>query len=96
MSKLQYQEFMWAEMSPDLYDGPECDGEKPRWHIHAEGDMDSEFVDVITLDAKTFPAGTKISISQPCCPRCGNIREVCVEVGDCVFDWDKWTAHQYS
>ncbi len=87
---------MWAEMRPDLYVGKNCDEMKPQWHSECDGDRESETLGIITFDPASFPPGTKIIISQPCCPLCGLVQTTCVELGDCSFDWDVWCDRQYS
>ena len=94
--ELEYQVYVWVEMAPYMYGGTGCNEERPQWEVHAEGDMEEEHLQSLTFDAKDYPAGTKIVIKQPCCPECDQIREVCVEVGECLFDWDAWTANKYS
>ena len=107
MTNMKYQETMWAEMKPDLYAGPDCDKLKPQWELHADGDMDSGNQTTIKLSARTFPPGTKIVISEPTCPECGELREpknpgrgaaVIVYGGPCLcgFDWDAWVGEQYQ
>lgn len=99
-SEWKTRETMWATMSPDVYAGPSCDQVAPRWECHAEGDRDGDHEKVITLDAATFPPGTTITISEPLCPSCNELREP--KDGKfggpcrCGFDWDEWTAEQFS
>jgi hypothetical protein len=99
---------MWAEMKPDCYSGASCDKVKPQWEIHADGDMDSDSLPTVKLSARTFPPGTKITIEEPLCPHCGELREPAhpgigaakvVYKGPCQgcgFDWDKWVLETYS
>lgn len=104
--KVKLQETMWAEHKPDVYDGPNCDQVRPRWEVYADGDMDSDTSADVELSARTFPPGTKIVISEPLCPSCGELREPihpAPETGPiysgpcrCGFDWDKWVSDQYS
>ncbi|PKM43244.1 MAG: hypothetical protein CVV05_15470 [Gammaproteobacteria bacterium HGW-Gammaproteobacteria-1] len=93
---MEYHQTMWAEMKPDVYDGENCDQVRPRWHAHAEGDMDSDYTETVTLDSKQFPPGTKILVMEPCCPKCGMIPDLCRTDEGCDFDWDAWTLDQYS
>lgn len=107
MTEVKYEETMWAEMKPDTYAGPKCDKVKPRWECYAAGDMDSGVETVVRLHANVFPPGTKITISEPLCPKCGELREpahpgrgaaVVVYKGPCRcgFDWDRWTLERYQ
>lgn len=94
--KLQSRDFMWAEMSPDLYDGKTCDEVRPRWHAQCDGDMESEYIDEVTLDPKMFPPGTTVIVSMPCCPRCDQTQEMCEAIDYCDFDWSLWRDNKYS
>lgn len=107
MSEPKAQETMWATMSPDVYGGPKCDRVTPRWACHAEGDMGSEdYERVLKLDARAFPPGTRIVISEPLCPQCRELREPTYPAPKrghlfpkhcrCGFDWDNWTLEQFS
>ena len=89
---MKYRETQRAEMSPDIYAGENCDQVRPRWAVSAEGDMDSDFSDTIEFDAKHFPPGTKVVISEPLCPQCEDLSVLC----DCGFDWEGWTRETYS
>jgi hypothetical protein len=108
--RLLTRETMHAEMTPDVYAGPTCDQQQPRWHGYCEGDKESEsFTDPIALDCKHYPPGTIVTVALPCCPQCGTPRQ---EDGpmrpddgaptkwqakcDCGFDWDKWVLEVYS
>ena len=95
--KLEYQAIMWAEMKPYVYGGQNCDEVCPMWHAFAEGDMDSDTFDhPIELCCKTFPPGTKVVVSVPCCPECGQDAEMCKADDCCGFDWDAWVHTEYS
>lgn len=107
MNPIKRDETMWAEMKPDVYGGENCDEILPRWHCYAAGDKDSDYqAEPLTLDARTFPPGTKITISEPLCPSCGEFREpkyptpkigpVYGGVCRCGFDWDAWVLDNYS
>ena len=94
---MEYQEIMWAEAKPDVYDGENCDQIRPLWEAYADGDMDSDTFDhSIELCCKTFPPGTKVVISVPCCPECGQQVEMCRTDEGCEFDWDEWVQNEYS
>lgn len=101
------RETMWAEMKPDCYGGETCDQIEPRWYTYAAGDKQGGYEhDPLILDARGFPPGTKIVISEPVCPKCGDQREhifphpetgvAFVNKCDCGFDWDAWVLEQYS
>jgi hypothetical protein len=97
---------MWAEMKPDMYGGETCDQIRPRWRCYALGDKDSDYTAILTLDARTFPPGTKVIISEPVCPQCDEVRSPQYPIPDhgaifegpcrCGFDWDGWVAGEYS
>jgi len=91
-----YNTVMRAELSPDVYDGDNCDEVRHRWDCYTEGDMDSDFIDVLELDAKQFPPGTKVKVLEPLCPLCHQEREFCEPYEPCDFDWDEWVQNQYS
>lgn len=93
---MEYRQTMRAEMEPDVYGGENCDEVRPRWNAYAEGDMDADYSDSITIDAKHYPPGTKISVLEPCCPKCGQIPEFCRASDGCDFDWDAWVLDEYS
>jgi len=103
----EWRETMWAEMKPDCYGGEGCDEIVPGWATYAEGDKqggDGEAA--LELAARTFPPGTKVTISEPTCPQCGDLREPIFPIPaegplyagpcDCGFDWDAWVLEQYS
>jgi hypothetical protein len=105
--KVELRETMWAEMSPDCYGGSNCDRIVPGWNAYADGDMEAEDgIATLRLAARTFPPGTRISISEPCCPKCGETRSAIyptpkrgplfADKCDCGFDWKAWTLDNYS
>lgn len=96
MSNLEYRDVMWAEMKPDVYDGDKCDQVRPRWWAYADGDMDGDFIEKIDIDCKHFPAGTKISVSVPCCPKCHQDADMCESDDGCDFDWKHLVECEYS
>lgn len=105
--KVKRIETQRAEMSPDLYAGASCDKVKPRWSCHADGDMGGDdYENVLRIDARSFPPGTLISIQEPLCPECDELREPSMPLGAkhpiyaplcrCGFNWDTWRDEQYS
>lgn len=100
--KLEYLEVMWAEQKPDVYSGPNCDEHRPDWYGGALGDKGGSEggMDVVELKAEHFPAGTKIVISVPLCPECGDSADLGHfskdQKCDCGFDWKKWADGEYS
>ena len=94
--ELEYFNVMRAEQKPDVYGGKNCDEHLPRWEAFAEGDMDSDFLEEISLDPKQFPAGTKVVVMEPVCPECNCNASVCQAVGECKFDWREWAELRYS
>lgn len=94
---MQYEIIGRAEMKPDVYDGPGCDQHKPQWWAHFHGDMDSDHSpDLIQLDPKHFPPGTKVTITCPCCPNCGLPADHQTPVCGCGFDWREWASNEYA
>ena len=99
--KLKYREVMWAEQAPDVYDGPNCDQHRPDWRTNEDGsgEVDTGGQDILELAASTFPAGTKVVISVPLCPTCGDSADLGHHMGgkcDCGFDWKAWANDEYS
>jgi hypothetical protein len=89
----EWQEVGWAEMKPDIYGGESCEEHVPRWDAYFDGDKQGTCdVHPLTLDPKNFPAGTKVVISTPMCPRCYETQETC----HCGFDWKNWVENEYS
>ena len=93
--ELKYRPVMWAEMKPDVYGGKKLDKHIPMWESWADGDMESGTEKVVSLAAKHFPPGTKIVISEPECPKCHQVPEMCKH-SECDFDWKVWTENEYS
>jgi hypothetical protein len=91
---------MWFEMTPDIYGGEKCDEHIPRWNGYAAGDkQDDTTRQPLTFDPKNFPPGTKITVEEPLCPKCGEIYENCMARGSgdaCDFDWRSWAEELYS
>lgn len=101
---------MRATQAPDIYHGPNCNQHRPRWVGSAEGDKDGDtsLGDTLALASRNFPPGTKVTVSEPQCPQCG---EVPADFGDlpdgkggwlihwrcgCDFDWNAWAEEQFS
>ena len=98
---LVWREIMWAEQTPDVYDGPDCDQHRPLWLVSAEGDKDSPSPqsEPLELKAEHFPAGTKVVVSVPGCPNCDEGAGSGHDVGadcECGFSWRRWTGEQFS
>ena len=109
---MEFREIMRAEQSPDVYDGPTCDGIRPRWIGSADGDKDGPGEvgrdGSVSLAARTFPPGTKLTICAPVCPHCHEIPHDMGDLPDgkggwftkwscgCDFDWREFTLDQYS
>ena len=71
---MQYRETMWGEMKPYVYGGESCEEHLPNWHTYASGDkQDGDEGTLIEFNAATFPPGTKIVVSEPVCPHCGEV-----------------------
>lgn len=87
------REIMWCELKVDCYNGPCCNEHRHVWHGFGDGDKDGgEIGELLMLAATGFPAGTKIVISIPVCPECGEDAELC----RCGFDWHSWAEERYS
>lgn len=96
---LKYIEVMRAEQAPDVYAGPNCDGMRADWRTNELGskEPDTGGMDTLTLAAEHFPAGTKISISVPVCPNCGDDAQSADGTKcQCGFDWEEWARDKYS
>lgn len=111
MKPLEYEVVMWAELWPDVYDGPNCDQASPQWKAGAEGDKGDDDLssDPLVLEPRTFPPGTKVVVSVPICPECDltidyfgfnppmtDEDEWKVGKCDCGFDWKDWMDGEYS
>lgn len=107
MKKPSQLQTMRAVMSPDCYGGKTCDKIVPRWHGYCDGDKESEmFHEPIKLDARQFPPGTVVVVTEPACPECGEPRsrkfpppkrgDLFEAKCDCGFDWQTWTLNEYS
>ena len=95
--KMEYHEIMWAEQSPDIYAGPNCDDVKPGWKCFAEGDKGQEMgLAELELSAQHFHPGTKVIVMEPMCPECQQIASMCRYDKYCDFDWDFWVDCEYS
>lgn len=105
---IKRRETQWAAMEPDVYAGKTCDQVQPRWKVWAEGDKGGADHQQypLKLAARTFPAGTLITIAEPVCPQCDEPRSpkypspkhgpMYVSRCRCGFDWDKWVIEQFS
>jgi len=99
--KHNYQETMWAEQSPDCYDGPDCDQLRAAWSCYCDGDKDGEDgLPLLELAAETFPYGTKVVVLFPICPNedCDLHADFANELGKCPcgFDWNEWALNKYG
>lgn len=102
---MKHKVTMWANQVPDCYGGNTYDKVIPRWHCFAFGDKDSDYqYGPLELDAKCFPPGTKITIEEPTCPQCGELRfPIFPQTGPtyeakckCGFDWEAWVIAEFS
>lgn len=104
---IESRETIWFTMQPDCYGGKTCDQIVPKWHCYADGDKDSDYqYQPLLLDPRRFPPGTKIVVSEPVCPQCGDARSpkhpepkrgpLFDPKCDCGFDWESWTLNEYS
>ena len=94
---MQYHEITHIKMSPDIYDGENCDQIKPQWIQGVEKEGDVVIEDIITLDCKKFPAGTRIIVEVPCCHECTmDIEMAKNNICECGFDWNEWIDHEFQ
>lgn len=108
MAEIARRETQWAVMSPDVYGGNTCDKVEPRWLCEADGDHGGadHQTKPLQLSARTFPPGTKVTISEPLCPQCQQLREpiwptpkkgpIYSGKCGCGFDWDAWVSAEFS
>lgn len=102
MSEPKYRVFMWGEMKPYCYDGPDCDQIRPQWSTYCDGDKEGESgLEELEMKAAQFPAGTKITIEIPMCPNpdCELDSDFAYyqdNICDCGFDWNEWTLNRYN
>ena len=74
----------------------------PSWNAWGEGDKDGPgpVGDVLTLDARVFPVGSRLYVYSPPCPECGIGAPAPIDgyecYGGCGFDWKEWAADRYS
>ena len=96
---------MRAEQAPDVYGGESGDQIIPRWSGSAAGDKDGDgpIGDTITLVAKHFPPGTKVTVSVPECPECREPADFAIDpqagmmgACSCGFDWNEWARETFS
>lgn len=97
---MEYSTQMWFEMKPNVYGGENMDEHIPEWNGHAAGDkQDDTSSDPLVFRPEDFPPGTKIVVSEPLCPKCGECYENCMarrDDDDCDFDWKAWAESEYS
>jgi acetone carboxylase gamma subunit len=100
MSDVRRTEVMRAELSVDVYCGDNCDEHEKQWDIQADGDMGNVIEKApLVLDLSSFPAGTVVTVSEPLCPKCGEVYDSCMVRSIepyCDFDWRNWAEEQYS
>lgn len=105
MSKAIMNTTMWADHKPNCYGGESCDQIVPQWELHVVDERGGDVEKSVTLDAKHFPPGTRITIEEPLCPECKSPREISRVENDthvyedecnCGFDWQSWTLSQFS
>lgn len=95
---MEYNVVATGEVKVDVYCGDSCQEHTPYIETQCEGDMASEQMSDFSFDAKRWPAGTKILVQVPQCPKC----EMDAEYQDehkkceCGFDWKVWAEEQYS
>jgi len=87
---------MWVEMKPDVYAGDKCDEIAPRFECFCDGDMGSDYIDVVNFKPSELPPGARILVEVPCCPKCYQDVEMCKADDGCDFDWDEWCYNEYS
>jgi hypothetical protein len=97
MKKIEFFTVMNAEQYPDCYGGKNFDEHEPMWKMYAEGDKDSVHqTEDIILDPKLFPAGTKVIVQEPICPKCDTPASCCIASENCSFDWKEWADIEFA
>ncbi|WP_444893426.1 hypothetical protein ACJJIE_02505 [Microbulbifer sp. TRSA001] len=92
-----FHKVMQFEAAPDIYGEPKCDRIEPKWAATSDGEMGVVCgLNSFDLEAKNFPPGTKVVVSVPCCPECGQEVELCRSDDSCDFDWDFWVIDTYQ
>lgn len=92
---MKYRETMSAVQAPDVYDGPNCNRHRPQW----VGSADGEIGQTLKLSARTFPPGTQVVVSEPCCPHCDEVPSWYPRKGwrcGCDFDWKAFAEDEFS
>lgn len=105
MSETFFRGTMRAELKPDCYGGETCDQIVHRWWCYCDGDKEGDYEHgPLQLVANFFPPGTVVSVQEPTCPDCGEVRQPSGPPGQiswadncrCGFDWKSWTLGKYS
>lgn len=84
-----------GEVIVDVYQGESAQEHNNLWSCHFEGDMDSETLGTVILQARALPPGTFLKLELPVCPKCGEVPEKTshaelvdkTEDGDIVWDY---------
>lgn len=90
------------EMKPDCYGGERFNEHIPKWWGYSEGDKQDDTSEApLRFDPKDYPPGTKIVLTEPLCPKCGECYQNCMVRGygnqdECNFDWNQWAEEQYA
>ena len=109
---MQYHQIMTAEVKLDCYAGETCDQKRKFFNIFCDGDMqdDDTSEKQIIIKLADLPAGAKISVEYPVCPKCGMPREDKFKFGkggtmrtighnatcECSFNWTEWEDNEYA
>ena len=105
-AETQYRDIAWAELQCDVYD---VKTEKTKsWYAYVDGDMDGDSdTGPFVVYVQHHPPGTKIVVSVPLCPKCGQDRSDCEEeqrnrdpadsdIDDCAFNWKMWDEERFG
>jgi len=96
MTELKYFVIMRVEQKPYCHGGENNDEHIPMWDDQLDQDDDgTRSPDEIIWSPKNFPAGTKITVEEPICPKCNLCASLCMET-DCDFNWHEWAENKYA
>lgn len=96
----EYNTTAWGEVKADVYAGDPIGSKHEKYiEMSCEGDMESTREEEISICSSRWPAGTKILIEVPICPKCEDLDAEYQDKNgkcECGFDWKAWAEEQYS
>lgn len=107
MSDINTVQVQESVVTPDIYE----DGFPCHFISYHDGDMSEEkHSDPVIFNVADYPAGTKITLSIPSCPDCGEVRETTYKSKkkgkvvvdshasecECGFDWINWQDENFD